>query len=306
MSFSFGTPKPPFFNNETDTDMNVAEEFIAALEASTGKTPDVRWPKQMGRTDLHQAFDLLLNTQRPHRGLDVLVRSGVMKAVLPEVAALVNFGEGIKHKDVWLHTQQVIRQSPRRSVVRWAAFLHDIGKVPTRRFDPGGKVTFIGHPEVGARMFDKISRRIAFSKSDRTRIRFLIASHLRASSYKETWTDSAVRRFAKDVGDSFHDLLDLSRADITSKYEEKVKRGLRQIDLLAAHVEAVLTEDAKPKPLPKGLGTEIVAGLGIQPGPALGDLMKFLRDEVNAGRLKAQAEFPYYIDYLKQKTNVVG
>jgi len=275
------------------------EEFMGALEAATGGARRVRWRDPMEANQVREAFDAILMADRPDRGLEILVRSGVMESILPEVQAMVGFGEGIRHKDVWAHTKQVIRQSPSRLVVRWAALLHDIGKVPTRRFEPDGQVTFIGHPEVGARMFRKIARRIPFEAKVVDSLRFLIASHLRASAYDESWTDSAVRRFARDAGEDLDDLLDLSRADITSKYEEKVRRGLRQIDLLARRVEEILERDSKPPPLPKGLGNALIAELGISPGPTLGAIMARLKKEVESGRLGGQREYDHYIDFVR-------
>ena len=72
---------------------------------------------------------------------------------------------------MWDHTKQVVRQTVGRPLVRWAALLHDIGKVPTRTFTPDG-VHFHGHAEVGARMFDKVVKRFAFARDERRRSDF--------------------------------------------------------------------------------------------------------------------------------------
>jgi poly(A) polymerase len=284
---------------------NAAEEFAAALEASTGKESRSFQTTPMTGAEIKQALDELLMNRRPDRGLEALVRSGVMHAVLPEVAALVGFGEGIRHKDVWEHTKKVVLQSPQRLEVRWAALLHDIGKVATRRFEKDGQVTFIGHPEVGARMFGQITRRLPMDEALRTRVRFLIAFHLRAAAYKEDWTESAVRRFSRDMGDALEDLLDLSRADITSKYAEKVRRGIRQIILLAERVAQVNEIDARPAPLPKGLGTAIIEHFSIAPGPILGRIMSHLADKVEAGHLEVQREYSHYVTYLEDNKSVL-
>lgn len=276
------------------------EEFAAAWEASTGVAREADRSAPMTPSAVREAFDELLVSRRPDRGLDVLERTGIIAAVLPEVQDMVGFGEGIRHKDVWEHTKKVVRQSPPRPALRWAALLHDIGKVPTRRFEPDGQVTFIGHPEVGARMFKRIARRLQFDADLGARVRFLIAAHLRASSYEESWTDSAVRRFAKDVGDALDDLLDLSRADITSKYVEKVRRGLRQIDRLQERIEFIRQQDARPAPLPKGLGNALIERFSIVPGRCLGVLMKRLICEVEEGRLGVQESYDHYLRAVEQ------
>ncbi|MBW2277433.1 MAG: HD domain-containing protein [Deltaproteobacteria bacterium] len=278
-----------------------AEEFAAAIEASAGQSLDLGFGDPMDGVAVRDAFEQILLSAHPDRALEVLIRSGVMEAVLPEVAALVGFGEGIRHKDVWEHTKRVVRQSPCRPEVRWAALLHDIGKVPTRRFEPEGQVTFIGHPEVGARMFDRIAGRIPLDDRMRERVRFLIGSHLRASAYDGNWTDSAIRRFTRDMGQALEDLLDLSRADITSKYADKVRRGLRQIDELADRVSEIKELDATPPPLPTGLGRAIIDQLGVAPGPALGAMMRQLKAAVADGRLTAQRDFEHYLEFLRRQ-----
>ena len=282
-----------------------AEEFSAAIEAATGESSQVCWTDPMDGPAMREAFDALLMTPRPDRGLDVLIRVGVMEAVLPEVFAMVGFGEGVRHKDVWAHTKKVILRAPPRLIVRWAALLHDIGKVRTRRFEPNGQVTFLGHPAVGARQFRRIARRLPFASEERERIRFLIAEHLRASAFDETWTDSAVRRFARDVGDHLDDLLDLSRADITSKYLEKVRRGIELIDTLEARVRELRDLDAKPAPLPKGLGNALMERFSIVPGPKLGGLMAHLSAKVEEGILGVQEAYPHYIEYIEKHPELI-
>lgn len=278
---------------------NTAIEFIGAFEAATGEEQTGAFSNPMTPDAILSAYHHILTAPRPDRGLDVLERTGILKETLPEVADMVGFGDAVRHKDVWAHTKQVICQTPNRLVVRWAALLHDIGKVSTRKFTKDGQVTFIGHPEVGARMFKKITMRLPFSKENADGIRFLIAAHLRASGYQETWTDSAVRRFTTDTGPYLEDLLDLCRADITSKYEEKVRRGLRQINLLAARVMQILEQDAKPKALPTGLGKRLIQQFQVPADRRLGALMEKLAAAVDENRLPADADYQVYINYVK-------
>ena len=183
-------------------------------------------------------MDRLLMSKHPESGLDAIESAGCLDAWLPEVAAMVGFGDNEwRHKDVWLHTKQVVKQSVPRIEVRWGALLHDIGKPKTRCIDDDGTVTFHGHAEVGASMFRKrVADRLGFEGAQRERIHFLILHHLRAAQYDEDWTDAAVRRFYNQMTSGLRDLLDLSRADITTKRPEKRRRGVRQISLLAKRI----------------------------------------------------------------------
>ena len=290
------------------TDLAVMALDAAAWSASTGARPegvvrcDPAWFRAVELPRVRGAVERVLMGRHPDHGLDLLLEVGALDALLPEVKAMVGFGDGEwRHKDVWKHTKQVVLQAVPRTEVRWAALLHDIGKVKTRRIEPNGEVHFFGHAEVGASMFDRMQRRMpiftgeeALSRS----VRFLILHHLRASAYEPGWTDSAVRRFAREMGGGLCDLLDLSRADITTKRPEKKKRGLDAISELARRVREIQEMDAKIPPLPKGLGTAISARFGIPPSPALGELMKVLKDRVDNGDLEAQRDNDYYLEYL--------
>ena len=231
--------------------------------------------------------------------LEWLLQIGFMVEFYPELEATKHLQQepGRHHKDVWEHTKLVVKQSVKRPAVRWGALLHDIGKVPTRTFTPKG-VHFHGHAEVGARMFDKVARRLPFEKGLRRKVRFLIKYHLRSAQYEEDWTDSAVRRFAREMEEHLVDLLDLSRADITSKRPGRRRQLLFQISALQDRIDALRAEDAKGPNLPKGLGDAIIEHFAIAPSKFLGDLMKAVDAKVEAGELEAQRDFAYYLEWL--------
>ncbi len=255
-----------------------------------------------------EQMDRLLCGKFPEPGLDAVESVGGLDAWLPEVAAMVGFGDNEwRHKDVWKHTKQVVKQSVPRIEVRWGALLHDIGKPKTRKIDERGNVSFHGHAEVGAAMFRKrVADRLGFEGEERERIHFLILHHLRAAQYDDSWTDAAVRRFYKQMGGGLRDLLDLSRADITTKRPEKRRRGVRQISLLAKHIRDLQEEDSKIAPLPKGLGTVIMKEFGVPPSKRLGDLMKQLNAAVDAGDLEAEQPAEHYIAYLAANRGEFG
>lgn len=299
---------PETVSEREATDLAVMALDAAAWSAERGARPDgvLRcepvWFRGVELARVRGAMERVLMGRHPDQGLDLLLEVGALDALLPEVKAMVGFGDGEwRHKDVWKHTKQVVSQAVPRTEVRWAALLHDIGKVKTRRIEANGEVHFFGHAEVGASMFDRMQRRIPLFTGEESlsrSVRFLILHHLRASAYDRSWTDSAVRRFAKEMGDGMCDLLDLSRADITTKRPEKKKRGLDAISELAQRVREIQEMDAKVPPLPKGLGTAISARFGVPPSPALGELMKALKERVEGGELEAQRDNDYYLAYI--------
>jgi poly(A) polymerase len=247
-------------------------------------------------------LDRVVMGNDPELGLDTLLFNGALAAILPEVHAMVGFGDGEwRHKDVWKHTKQVVRQSPQKLEVRWSALFHDIGKIKTRSISPDGKVHFLGHAEVGTRMFEKLDRRLALfapEPSLKETVRFLILHHLRAAQYEESWTDSAVRRFAREIGEHLDDLLCLSRADITTKRPEKKRRGLSQIEELAARIQKLAEEDAQVPPLPSGVGDAIMKAFDLRPSRLIGDIKRALEAAIEAGEIAPHQECEAYVEIV--------
>lgn len=242
--------------------------------------------------------------RRPDAAMQVLHDIGALARVLPELEATVDFSQeaGRRHKDVWEHTKTVVWQSVPKPTVRWAAMLHDIGKVPTRRFVDGGRVTFHGHAEVGERMFLRgPAQRIAFPSAEREAIAELIRFHLRPGQYDGSWTDSAVRRFAREVGPNLGDLLNLSRADVTSRRPGKRKRCLQRISELGRRIRELEAEDSKPKPLPSGLGNVLMTALGLPPGKPIGQLRARLQALFEAGEIEGGREPEYYVEQVRTR-----
>lgn len=264
----------------------------------------------VSKKDVRTLLDGIMLADNPDLGLDALLTGGILDTLLPEVQALVGFGDGEwRHKDVWKHTKQVVRQAKPSLEVRWSALFHDIGKVRTRSFGPKGEVHFFGHAEVGARMFDKLERREGLFSSDdtlRDAIRFLVLHHLRASGYDGKWTDSAVRRFAREMGGHLDDLLCLSRADITTKRPEKKNRGISMINRLEGRITDLAEEDAIVPPLPKGVGNEIMKEFGLAPSRKIGDLKRALEAAVDAGEIPGHQESAFYVAYVAENKQRFG
>jgi poly(A) polymerase len=239
--------------------------------------------------------------------LEWLHETRILALLFPELEATVDLVQetGRMHKDVWAHTKQVVRQTVGRPLVRWAALLHDVGKVPTRTFTEEG-VHFHGHAEVGARMFDKIHLRFAFARDERQTIRFLVKHHLRTNQYSAQWTDSAVRRFHREMAAHMKDLLDLSRADITSKRPGRRKLLLEQISALADRVAALAEADARLPPLPTGVGNAIMDAFEIPPSRLIGDLKRALEQAIEHRELEARREDAYYVAHIARHGLVPG
>lgn len=306
--------QPPAANDPRapgDADRAMDALDLAASAAEKGQlvqavapvsVDDVKRALEIDPARVRGALDRVMMGTDPELGLDALLESGSLRVLFPEVHAMVGFGDGEwRHKDVWKHTKQVVRQAVPRLEVRWASLFHDIGKVKTRSISPDGKVHFLGHAEVGTRMFDKLERRLGMFGPEpalRETVRFLILHHLRANQYDPSWTDSAVRRFARELGAHLDDLLCLARADITTKRPEKKRRGLNQIEELAGRIRTLAEEDARQPPLPSGIGDVVMKAFGLPPSRKIGDIKKQLEAMIETGDLEAHQPAEFYVELI--------
>ncbi len=235
----------------------------------------------------------LLLGPAPRAGLELLVESGLADHVLPELPALkLEVDEHHRHKDVYEHSLIVLDQAialegaPDASaeqvpgpdlVLRLAALLHDIGKPATRRFEPGGGVSFHHHEVVGAKLTRARMRALRFDKDTIKSVSRLVELHLRFHGYGGgQWTDSAVRRYVTDAGPLLSRLHRLTRADCTTRNARKAQRLARTYDDLERRIAEIQAKEELSAVRPELNGNEIAEVLGIRPGPVLGRAYTFL------------------------------
>ena len=234
----------------------------------------------------------LLSTSAPRLGLALLVDTGLAELVVPELPALrLEVDEHAHHKDVYDHSLTVLEQAialeaertPEASpdvVLRLAALLHDIGKPATKRVEPGGAVTFHHHDVVGAKLARKRLTALRFDKDTITAVSRLIELHLRFFGYSDApWTDSGVRRYVRDADALLERLHILTRADVTTRNRRKEARLRGAYDELERRIAALAEEEELQSIRPDLDGEQIMALLGLRPGPLVGEAYRFLLEQ---------------------------
>jgi poly(A) polymerase len=230
----------------------------------------------------------LLCGRFPRRGIELMVDTGLADHVLPEVPAMrLEIDEHHQHKDVYQHSLVVLDQAialedPDGSpdlVLRLAALLHDIGKPATRRFIPGGGVSFHHHEVVGAKLTRKRLRALRYSKEIIEDVAQLVYLHLRFHGYgRGEWTDSAVRRYVTDAGPLLARLHKLVRADCTTRNRRKATALQRTYDSLEERIARIAAEEDLARVRPDLDGNEIMRLLDLPPGPLVGKAWRYLKD----------------------------
>ncbi|GAA2159254.1 CCA tRNA nucleotidyltransferase [Humibacillus xanthopallidus] len=267
--------------------------FEVAPQVRAAMTERAATLEMISAERVREEFSKLLLAPEPRGGLTLLVDTGLADVFLPELPALrLEVDEHHRHKDVYDHSLIVLEQAidlegppdgPPESVpgpdlvLRLAALLHDIGKPATRRFEPGGGVSFHHHELVGAKLVSKRLKAMRFDKDTTKQVARLVELHLRFHGYGDgQWTDSAVRRYATDAGPLLPRLHRLTRSDCTTRNVRKAQRLSRAYDDLEKRIERLAAEEELGKVRPELDGNEIAEALGIRPGPVLGQAYSYL------------------------------
>ncbi len=247
----------------------------------------------------------------PVRGVGILVELGALAGVLPELDALRGVGQSANHHlDAYEHTIEVLRRLleveaelpryagavagavaeilaepladglTRRDGLRLAALLHDIGKPATRVEGEGGWVSFKGHDRIGARMIDRLCRRLRTSRALRAKLVSITRDHLvlgfmvKDRPLPPRRVYGYLRRTGRDAVDTtLLTVADRLSAQGGGVPEHAIEGHLELArELLAVAVPWEL--EGPPRPLLRG--DEIAAGAGIAPGPRLGEAVREL------------------------------
>lgn len=275
---------------------------LAAMSAMAGRLEIVSRERVLA-----ELVKLLLGAH-PRDGLELLVSTGLADQVLPELPALrLTIDEHHRHKDVYEHSLTVLDQAIALEtgpdgpvpgpdlVLRLAALLHDIGKPATRRFEGGGGVSFHHHEVVGAKLVRKRLRELTLDNATTKDVARLVELHLRFHGYGGgEWTDSAVRRYVTDAGPLLERLHRLTRADCTTRNRRKAARLAATYDDLERRIARLQEQEELDAIRPDLDGQQVMALLGIRPGPVVGrayrHLLELRMEHGPLGTERAEAE----------------
>jgi poly(A) polymerase len=251
---------------------------------------------------ISEELSRLLLGSRPSAGLRLAVATGLAQEFLPELPALALEQDPVHaHKDVLVHTYAVVDGCEQDLELRLAALLHDIGKPATRQITPEG-VQFHHHEVVGARMSRERLRALRYPSHVIDHVCSLIELHLRFHGYGEGWTDSAVRRYVRDAGPLLDKLNQLTRADVTTRNPDRARRFRALQDDLEERIARLAEEENLRAIRPAIDGNEIMAHLGIGPGPLVGEAWNYLMEiRLDRGPIEKEEAIRLLDEWAREK-----
>ncbi|MFY7732027.1 MAG: CCA tRNA nucleotidyltransferase [Bacteroidia bacterium] len=243
---------------------------------------------------ISEELNKILLSPKPSVGLKLLFESGLLKLIFKELQNMhgVEVKNGKAHKDNFYHTIHVVDnicEETNNLWLRWAALLHDIGKPATKRFiEAEGGWKFHGHEDKGSRMVPNIFNNLKLPQNEKMRyVQKLVALHHRPKALAEDGvTDSAIRRLIVDAGDDLEDLFTLCRADMTTRFAEKIalyKSNLNKVQQLVKEVEE---RDELRNWQPPITGEMIMETFNLQPCKEVGLIKNQIREAILDGKIK--------------------
>ena len=245
----------------------------STLEAVAGMAPRLA---VVSPERIQGELDRLMVGENVADALWGLVHSGLAEHFIPELPALAVEQDPVHHhKDVLAHTVAVVEKMDPTPLRRLAALFHDVGKPATRRFDSDG-VSFHHHEVVGARMARARLQELRYPKQLTEDVAQLVFLHMRPHTYKMGWTDAAVRRYVRDAGPLLDDLNQLVRNDVTTRSRKRADAIAGRIDELEVRIAELRKQEELDALRPPIDGHAVMQYLGVQPGPAVGEVMHLL------------------------------
>lgn len=221
-----------------------------------------------------------LVTSAHPENLRIAYESGITKVILPEFDACMETVQNNPHHcyTVGEHTLRSMQSIQPDKVLRLAMLFHDIGKPPRKFTDKEGIDHFYGHPDVSEEITRRVLRRLKFDNHTIHMVTSLVKYHDRNVEPAPKYVRRAILKIGEDI---FPLLFDIKRADIAAQSEYKREEKTEKLEQVRKAYEEVLAKEqcVSLKTLAV-TGKDLIAEVGMQPGPHLGSVLGKLLDKV--------------------------
>lgn len=221
----------------------------------------------------------ILGSRNPAGGIDLLLASGLLDIILPELTLGVGMVQNKFHAhDVFGHTLEALRAAKGDEIFKLAVLLHDVGKPKVRAPHPkrAGEFQFLKHELVGADIARDVCERLKLSNEQTERVVFIVRHHMELHQVNPTWNNATLRKFANRLGkDRLPDLFAMTKADVKGMTEDQ-----QRIDKTSAIEQRVAEANKEASAFSiKDLainGQDVMRLCELKPGEAVGNKLKSL------------------------------
>jgi poly(A) polymerase len=231
------------------------------------------------RDELNKIF----SADKPELGLDLLDASGLLKEVLPDVAAMHGVDQPPQFHpegDVYQHVRLMLTKIEKPNLeLALGVLMHDVGKKPTSKTDENGRIRFNEHESVGADMAEKIMTGLRYDNKTIETVRELVQHHMQFKDVPHMRPSTLKRMMARPT---FPLELELHRIDCSSSHGD-----LAHYEFLKTQLETMSAEEIDPTPLING--RDLIA-MGLPPGRVFAKILEAVRVAQLDGSVQTRAE----------------
>lgn len=208
---------------------------------------------------------------------DLIRFAPILAAVIPELKPMIGFDQRSPHHayDIYTHVAGVVAGVPGDLTLRWAALLHDVGKVPTFTLDENGRGHFLDHAAKGAEMADVILRRLKAPNALRERVVLLIEKHM-------LWLVPEKKQLRRQIvrlgQETVYQILSLQQADNSNKGTAKSEENEKYVQILDV-LEEIRSEDGCLSLKDLAVNGNDLVKIGFS-GRTIGTMLNWLLDQV--------------------------
>jgi putative nucleotidyltransferase with HDIG domain len=261
----------------------------------------------------------VLETEKAAQILKSMDRVGLLEKIIPQVKVMHHCKQGTYHHlNVWPHSLETVVQMEkifaqtkddkeitdyldgslggnrsRRSLMKLAALLHDIGKPDTRKIE-NGKMSFHGHEHVGKTIVKHIAVMLKLSVRERHALEDMVRWHLRPgylSNFKQP-SEKAIYRYFRDTKDEGVSILLLSLADQRStRGPATTPKDQEHHAHICLGLVSRYFEKKKEKPLIRLIdGHDLIKKLKLKPSPVFAKILTAIEEDQSLGKIKTKKE----------------
>jgi len=264
-------------------DFAIESETLTAIR---DRAPEI---EQVSPERIRDELNRILTEGRARRGFELLDETGLLNAILPEVARMKGVAQPPEFHpegDVWTHTLLMLESLDNPTVtLALGTLLHDVGKPPTYRV--AERIRFDGHVEAGVEAARGICERLRYSNKETDQVLALVANHMRFRDVTRMRT-STLKRFMRLPG--FDEHLELHRLDCLGSH-----RDLDNYEFMRRMESELDAEDLRPPPLITG--DDLIAA-GYEPGPPFQTMLAEVENAQLEGMLNNREEA---LAFVKQR-----